>query len=83
MVLGLRSQYSITPILLYSTPLVSTLEPLIQPQKRQHFVDESLHLRDLIIRSETQDGRSDAHVDPILNEPRALPWGPVRKPYLD
>ena len=60
---GFRLQHSI-----YSTTLLLQHAPSLQPQQRQHFVNKSFHLTQLILRCETQHRRGDTHVDPFLNQ---------------
>src|SRR5687768_7287511 len=63
--------------------LLSAAQASIQPQQRQHFVNKSSHLLKLILGGKSQHRRSDAHVDPFLNQSCAVFRRSVRKPDLD
>src|ERR1044071_9625281 len=74
---------SITPILHFSILLLSTIASSLQPQQRQHFLAESLHLLYVIPGGKTQHRRGDAHVDPFLDQSGGVFRRSVSEPNLD
>ena len=55
----------------------------LQPKQRQHFIDKSSHLSQLIVRRKAQHRRRNAHVEPLLNQPGAISRRSMGKPDLD